>query len=120
MLLDLSLNIRAFVSQRLIPKKDGKGRVAAVELMLNSPFVSELILRGAVHEIKEVIAKSRPMGMQTFDQVVFDLHEAGLISYEEAIRNAYSANDVRLKIKLDSKINKAPDAGNDVQGLGMI
>ena len=120
LLLDLSLNIRAFVSQRLIPKKDGKGRVAAVELMLNSPFVSELILRGAVHEIKEVIAKSRPMGMQTFDQAVFDLHEAGLISYEEAIRNADSANDVRLKIKLDSKINKAPDAGNDVQGLGMI
>ncbi|MFZ9642376.1 MAG: PilT/PilU family type 4a pilus ATPase [Candidatus Methylopumilus sp.] len=120
LLLDLSLNIRAFVSQRLIPNKDGKGRVAAVELMLNSPFISELILRGAVHEIKEAIAKSRPMGMQTFDQAVFDLHEAGLISYEEAIRNADSANDVRLKIKLDSKINKAPDAGNDLQGLGMI
>jgi twitching motility protein PilU len=120
LLLDLSLNIRAFVSQRLIPKKDGKGRVAAVELMLNSPFVSELILRGAVHEIKEAIAKSRPMGMQTFDQSVFDLHEAGLISYEEAIRNADSANDVRLKIKLDSKINKAPDAGNNLQDLGMI
>lgn len=120
LLLDLSLNIKAFVSQRLIPNKDGKGRVAAVELMLNSPFISELILRGAVHEIKEAIAKSRPMGMQTFDQAVFDLHEAGLISYEEAIRNADSANDVRLKIKLDSKINKAPDAGNDLQGLGMI
>ena len=120
LLLDLSLNMKAFVSQRLIPKKDGKGRVAAVEVMLNSPFVSELIMRGAVHEIKDVIAKSREMGMQTFDQALFDLHEAGAISYEDAIRNADSVNDVRLKIKLDGNINRGMDLGHGLQGLDVI
>ena len=120
LLLDLSLNMKAFVSQRLIPKKDGTGRVAAVEVMLNSPFVSELIMRGAVHEIKEVIAKSREMGMQTFDQALFELHEAGAISYEEALRNADSVNDIRLKIKLDGKINRGMDLGHGLQGLDVI
>jgi twitching motility protein PilU len=120
LLLDLSLNMKAFVSQRLIPKKDGEGRAAAVEVMLNSPFISELIMRGAVHEIKEVIAKSREMGMQTFDQALFDLHEAGAISYEEAIRNADSVNDLRLKIKLDGKANRGMDLGHGLQGLDVI
>ncbi len=120
LLLDLSLNMKAFVSQRLIPKKDGSGRVAAVEVMLNSPFVSELIMRGAVHEIKEVIAKSREMGMQTFDQALFELHEAGAISYEDALRNADSVNDIRLKIKLDGKINRGMDLGHGLQGLDVI
>jgi twitching motility protein PilU len=120
LLLDLSLNMKAFISQRLIPRKDGQGRVAAVEVLLQSPFVSELILRGAVHEIKEVIAKSREMGMRTFDQALFDLHEANAISYEETIRNADSVNDVRLKIKLDGKINRGMDLGHGLQGLDVI
>ena len=88
--------------------------------MLNSPFVSELILRGAVHEIKEVIAKSRDQGMITFDQALFDLHEARSISYEEAIRNADSVNDVRLKIKLESKMNRGIELGHGLQGLDVI
>ena len=120
LLLDLSLNMKAFISQRLIPRKDGQGRVAAVEVMLQSPFISDLILRGAVHEIKELISKSREMGMQTFDQALFDLHEAGSISYEDAIRNADSVNDVRLKIKLDGKINRGMDLGHGLQGLDVI
>jgi twitching motility protein PilU len=120
LLLDLSLNMKAFISQRLIPRKDGQGRVAAVEVMLQSPFISELILRGAVHEIKEVIAKSREMGMRTFDQALFELHEADAISYEETIRNADSVNDVRLKIKLDGKVNRGMDLGHGLQGLDVI
>jgi twitching motility protein PilU len=120
LLLDLSLNMKAFISQRLIPRKDGQGRVAAVEVMLQSPFISELILRGAVHEIKEVIAKSREMGMRTFDQALFELHEADAISYEETIRNADSVNDVRLKIKLDGKMNRGMDLGHGLQGLDVI
>lgn len=120
LLLDLSLNMKAFVSQRLIPKKNGEGRVAAVEVMLNSPFVSELILRGAVHEIKDVIAKSGEMGMRTFDQALFELHDAGLISYEETIRNADSVNDVRLKIKLEGKVNRGMELGHGLQGLDVI
>jgi twitching motility protein PilU len=97
LLMDLSLNLRALVSQRLIPKKDGKGRVAAaVEIMLNSPLISDLIFKGEVHEIKEIMKKSRELGMQTFDQALFDLYEAGKISYEDALRNADSVNDLRL------------------------
>jgi twitching motility protein PilU len=120
LLLDLSLNMKAFVSQRLIPKNNAQGSVAAVEVMLNSPFVSELILRGAVHEIKEVMAKSREQGMRTFDQALFDLFDAGSISYDEAIRNADSVNDLRLKIKLDSKSNAGPELGRSLQGLDVI
>lgn len=88
--------------------------------MLNSPFISELIMRGAVHGIKEVIAKSREMGMQTFDQALFDLHQAGSISYEETIRNTDSVNDVGLKIKLDGKVNRGMDLGHGLQGLDVI
>ena len=93
LLMDLSLNLKAFVSQRLIPMKEGKGRAAAIEIMLNSPLISDLIFKGEVHEIKEVMSKSRELGMQTFDQALFDLYEAGKISYEDALRNADSVND---------------------------
>ena len=102
-LMDLSLNLRAFVSQRLVAHRDGPGRVAAVEVMLNSPLVSDLIFKGEVHELKSVMARSREIGMQTFDQSLFDLHEADLISYEDALRHADSVNDVRLRIKLEGK-----------------
>jgi twitching motility protein PilU len=105
LLMDLSLNLRAMVSQRLIPIKDRKGRVPAVEIMLNSPLVQELIFKGDVPEIKEVMKRSREQGMQTFDQALFDLHEAGLVSYEDALRNADSLNDLRLNIKLNSKLS---------------
>ena len=114
LLMDLSLNLRAMVSQRLLPKKDGKGRVAAIEIMLNSPLISDLILKGDVHEIKEVMKRSRELGMQTFDQALFDLYETGHISYEDALRNADSINDLRLHIKLHSK-----DAQDRNLGLGI-
>ena len=104
LLMDLSLNLRAMVSQRLIAFKDRKGRVPAVEIMLNSPLIQELIFKGNVPEIKEVMKRSREQGMQTFDQALFDLHEAGQISYEDALRNADSVNDLRLQIKLNSKL----------------
>src|SRR5437762_12932395 len=103
LLMDLSLNIRAFVAQRLIPRRDGRGRVPAVEVMLNSPLISDLVFKGDVHEIKEIMKKSRELGMQTFDQSLFELYEGGLISYEDALRNADSLNDLRLRIKLESK-----------------
>jgi twitching motility protein PilU len=103
LLMDLSLNLRAMVSQRLLPMKDRKGRVPAVEIMLNSPLISDLIFKGEVHEIKEVMKRSRELGMQTFDQSLFELHEQGLISLEDALRNADSVNDLRLQIKLNSK-----------------
>lgn len=103
LLMDLSLNLKAVVSQRLIPKVDGKGRAAAVEILLNSPLISDLIFKGEVHGIKEVMGKSTEMGMQTFDQALFDLFEADVITYEDALRNADSLNDLRLRIKLNSK-----------------
>ncbi|MEO5367344.1 MAG: PilT/PilU family type 4a pilus ATPase [Magnetococcus sp. WYHC-3] len=100
LLMDLSLNLRAIVSQRLLKKPQG-GRVAAQEILLQSPLVADLIFKGHVHMIKEIMAKSREQGMVTFDQRLFELHEEGLITYEEAIRNADSANELRLKIKLE-------------------
>ncbi len=107
LLMDLSLNIRGFVSQRLIPTKVGKGRVAAIEIMLNSPLIADLIFKGDVHSIKPIMAKSRELGMQTFDQALFDLYEAGKISMDDALRNADSLNELRLKIKLESKLAKS-------------
>jgi Tfp pilus assembly pilus retraction ATPase PilT len=86
LLMDLSLNLKAVVSQRLIPTKEGKGRAAAIEVLLNSPLISDLIFKGEIHEIKEIMKKSRELGMQTFDQALFDLYEAGRISYEDALR----------------------------------
>ena len=103
LLMDLSLNTKALISQRLIPKKDGTGRAAAMEILLNSPLISDLIFKGEVHAIKGVMAKSRELGMQTFDQALFDLFESGAIGYEEALKNADSVNDLRLKIKLESR-----------------
>lgn len=103
LLMDLSLNLKALISQRLIPNKNGIGRAAAMEILLNSPLISDLIFKGDVHGIKTVMAGSRELGMQTFDQSLYDLFEADAISYEEALKNADSVNDLRLKIKLDSK-----------------
>ncbi len=103
LLMDLSLNVRALISQRLLPMKDRKGRVPAIEVMLNSPLISDLIFKGDVPEIKEVMKRSRELGMQTFDQSLFQLYEDGLITYEDALRNADSVNDLRLQIKLYSK-----------------
>ncbi len=120
LLMDLSLNLRAFISQRLVPKIDGIGRVAAVEIMLNSPLITDLIFKGDVHEIKSIIAKSREMGMQTFDQALFDLHENGQISYEDALRNADSVNDLRLKFKLEGKAAKDKNLSSGLDNLGMV
>ena len=103
LLTDLSLNLQAFVSQRLVPKEHGKGRVAAVEVLLNSPLISDLIHRGDIHGIKEIMKKSTDIGMQTFDQALYNLYENGHISYQEAIKNADSANDLRLDIQLRSR-----------------
>ena len=120
LLMDLSLNTRAFISQRLIPKADGIGRAAAIEIMINSPLISDLIFKGDVHEIKEIIGRSRELGMQTFDQALFDLHESGDISYEEALRNADSVNDIRLKIKLHGKGAHDRDMSVGLDHLGMV
>jgi len=120
LLMDLSLNIRALVSQRLIPKKDGRGRVAAVEVMLNSPLIQDLVFKGEVHEIKGIMAKSRELGMQTFDQHLFDLYEAGSISYEDALRNADSVNELRLMIKLHGKEAKEKDLTTGIEHLNIV
>ena len=120
LLMDLSLNTKAFISQRLIPKTDGKGRVAAVEVMLNSPLISDLIFKGDVHEIKSIMAKSRELGMQTFDQALFDLYESDLITYEDALRNADSVNDIRLKIKLEGKGAHGKDLASGLDSLGIV
>ncbi len=117
LLMDLSLNLRALVAQRLIPKKEGKGRVAAIEIMLNSPLISDLIFKGDVHEIKEIMAKSKEAGMQTFDQALFDLYENGAISYEDALRNADSVNDLRLQIKLHGSESKDRDLMSGIDHL---
>jgi twitching motility protein PilU len=120
LLMDLSLNVKAFVSQRLIPKKEGKGRAAAMEIMINSPLISDLIFKGDVHEIKEIISRSRELGMQTFDQALFDLFETDQITYEDALRNADSVNDLRLKIKLESKHTKDKDLSAGLENLGIV
>ena len=120
LLMDLSLNVRAFVSQRLIPKADGIGRAAAIEIMINSPLISDLIFKGDVHEIKEIIGRSRELGMQTFDQALFDLHERGDISYEDALRNADSVNDLRLKVKLHGKGAHDKNLSSGLDHLGMV
>ena len=103
LLMDLSLNIRSMVSQRLVPREKSEGRIAAVEILIGTPLVSDLIFRGEVAKIKEVMARSNRLGMKTFDQALFELFEAGTISYEEGLRNADSKNELRLRIKLESK-----------------
>ena len=120
LLMDLSLNTRAFISQRLIPKVDGIGRAAAIEIMINSPLISDLIFKGDVHEIKEIIGRSRELGMQTFDQALYDLHESGAISYEDALKNADSVNDLRLKVKLHGKGAHDRDLSAGLDHLGIV
>jgi twitching motility protein PilU len=113
---DLSLNLRAIISQRLIRTVDG-GRTAAIEILINTPLISDLIAKGDVSGIKEIMSKSRELGMQTFDQALFDLYQSGRISYDEAVKNADSANEVRLQIKLAKGIDPSEleddDSGSD-------
>ena len=114
LLMDLSLNLKAVISQRLLKTRTGKGRVAAIEIMLNTPLISDLILKGEVHEIKAIMAKSNELGMKTFDQALFDLYEADKITMEDALRNADSMNELRLAIKLRGKAAKE---GDKLEGL---
>jgi twitching motility protein PilU len=120
LLMDLSLNLKALVSQRLIPKQDGKGRLAVVEILLNSPLISDLIFKGEVAEIKEIMKKSRNIGMQTFDQALFDAYETNQISYEDALRNADSVNDLRLQFKLNSQRGKTQDLSAGTENFSIV
>ncbi|MBA4256208.1 MAG: type IV pili twitching motility protein PilT [Polaromonas sp.] len=120
LLMDLSLNLRGMVSQRLIPRQDFKGRYAAVEVMLNSPLIADLIFKGEVSEIKEIMKKSRNLGMQTFDQALFDAYERSIITYEDALRNADSVNDLRLQIKLQSQRAKTQDMSSGTEHLSIV
>ena len=120
LLMDLSLNLRALISQRLVPRQDNKGRFAAVEVMLNSPLISDLIFKGEVAEIKEVMKKSTNIGMQTFDQALFQAFEANLITLEDALRNADSLNDLRLQIKLNSSRAKSLDLAAGTEHLQIM
>ena len=120
LLMDLSLNLKALISQRLVPKQDGRGRFAAVEVMLNSPLISDLIFKGDVSEIKEIMKKSRQLGMQTFDQALFDGFENQQITYEDALRNADSVNDLRLQIKLNGKRAKSTDLAAGTENLAIV
>ena len=120
LLMDLSLNLKAVISQRLVPKQDGKGRTAIVEILLNSPLISDLIFKGHVTEIKEIMKKSRSMGMQTFDQALFDAFEANSISYEDALHNADSVNDLRLQIKLNSQRIKSTDLSAGTENFALV
>jgi len=119
LLMDLSLNLKGVISQRLIPRADQKGRVPAVEVMINTPLMSDLIFKGEVHEMKSLMAKSNEQGMITFDQALFNLFEAGAITYEDALRNADSVNDLRLRVKLESKAAKSADLMDEVGHLQM-
>jgi twitching motility protein PilU len=120
LLMDLSLNLKGVISQRLIPAKEGRGRTAAVEILLNSPLISDLIFKGEVHGIKEIMKKSRELGMQTFDQALFDLYEQGRIGYEDALRFADSTNEVRLAIKLHGKEAKDRDLSKGIEHLDIV
>jgi twitching motility protein PilU len=116
--MDLSLNLRSFISQRLVPRKGG-GRCAAIEILLNSPLVADLILKGETNMVKEVMAKSVELGMQTFDQALFNLCEEGRITMDDALRNADSINELRLKFKLKSKDSKVHDADSRIGHLSL-
>ncbi len=109
LLYDLSCNLKGIVAQQLIPTRDGQGRRAAFELLINTPLVRDIIMKGELHRLKEVMSKSREQGMVTFDQSLFDLFRQGVIGYNEALAHADSANDVRLMIKLDGGV--AADGG---------
>ncbi len=120
LLMDLSLNLKGLISQRLVPKQDGKGRFAAVEVLLNTPLISDLIFKGDVSEIKEIMKKSRNLGMQTFDQALFDGFETNQISFEDALRNADSVNDLRLQIKLNSQRAKTQDLAAGTEMFSIV
>ena len=120
LLMDLSLNLKAVLSQRLLRRRNGAGRVAAIEVLLNSPLISDLIRKGEVHEIKGVMQRSNELGMKTFDQALFDLYEADLITYDDALRNADSVNELRLRIKLEGKAAKAADKLAGLEGMGLV
>jgi twitching motility protein PilU len=120
LLMDLSLNLKSLVSQRLLPRQEGKGRVAAVEIMLNTPLISDLIFKGEVAEIKEIMKRSRELGMQTFDQSLFDLYEAQTVTYEDCLRNADSVNDLRLQIKLHSQRSKSSDLNAGTEHMQIV
>ena len=117
LLMDLSLNLKGLVSQRLVPKQSGKGRACAVEILLNTPLMADLIFKGKVPEIRELMSRSRELGMQTFDQALFDLFEGHIITFEDAIRNADSANNLRLQIKLHSRRAKDKDISAGTEGI---
>ena len=119
LLMDLSLNLKAVISQRLLPKVGG-GRVAAIEILINSPLIQDLIFKGKVHEIKHIMQKSKEAGMQTFDMALFDLYESGTITYEDAMRAADSMNELRLRIKLEGKDANQHDALGDLDGLSIV
>ncbi len=119
LLMDLSLNLKGLISQRLIPNISGNGRIAAIEIMINTPLMSDMIFKGNVHDIKELIAKSNELGMQTFDQALFDLYEAGEIKFEDALRNADSINDLRLRVKLEGKGAKKNDLMEGLDDITM-
>lgn len=119
LLMDLSLNVQAIISQRLLPRQGGEGRVAAMEIMLNSPLIADLIFKGDVVGIKDVMARSNRIGMKTFDQALFELYESQEITYEEALRNADSKNELRLRVKLESK-REDRDIGGDASGLSIV
>ena len=119
LLMDLSLNLKSVISQRLVPLKGGEGRIPAVEVMLNTPLMSDLIFKGDIHEMKTLMSKSNEHGMITFDQALYGLHEAGYVTYEDALRNADSINDLRLKIKLKGKDSHSADLMSEVAGLKM-
>ena len=120
LLMDLSFNLKAVISQRLIPFKGSKGRCAAIEILLNTPLVGDLIFKGQVHEIKEVMKKSTEQGMQTFDQALFSLYEAGKITYEDALRNADSVNELRLAIMLHGKESQERDLNINTHHLNIV
>jgi twitching motility protein PilU len=120
LLMDLSLNLKALISQRLLPRQEGRGRIAAVEVLLNTPLIADMIFKGEVTEIKELMKRSRELGMQTFDQSLFDLYEANAVTYEDALRNADSVNDLRLQIKLHSQRARNPDLASGTEHLTIV
>ena len=119
LLMDLSANLRGIISQRLLKSRSGEGRVAAIEILLNSPLIKDLILKGELHEIKPIMAKSREIGMQTFDQALFDLYEADQITYDDALRYADAQNELRLRIKLEGKAAKGKEALEGLDHLSL-
>jgi twitching motility protein PilU len=119
LLMDLSLNLKAVIAQRLLPRADGKGRCAAIEIMLNTPLMSDVLLKGAVHEIKALMTRSTESGMQTFDQALYDLYQKGEITYEDAVRYADSANDLRLMVKLHDE-QKMKKIGSALEGVTLV